>query len=92
VSVAATDALLPHLTSRAEIYEVTQNSNADYIAIDITTLGKVNPVDGQLRSIVSSSLANRYGVACSRGLTVVLGRGVTSVELTQECKAWLSRT
>jgi uncharacterized membrane protein len=92
VSVAATDALVPHLTSRPEIYEVTQNSTADYIAIDLTTLGKVNPVDGQLRAIVSSSLANGYGVACSRGLTVVLARGVTSVQLTPEFQAWLSGT
>jgi uncharacterized membrane protein len=92
VSVAATDSLVPHLTGRREIYEVTQNSKTDYIAIDISTLGKVNPVDGRLRAIVSSSLANGYGVACSRGLTVVLGRGVTSVQLTPEFQAWLSGT
>ncbi len=92
VSVAATDSLVPHLTSRREIYEVTQKSNTDYIAIDVASLGRVNPVDGQLRSIVSSSLANGYGVACSRGLTVVLGRGVTRGELTPEFQQWLSGT
>ncbi len=89
-SVAATDSLVPHLTSRREIYEVTQNSSADYIAIDITTLGRVNPVDTQLRTIVSSSLADGYGVACSRGLTLVLGRGVTSDHLSPEIEQWLS--
>jgi uncharacterized membrane protein len=91
-SVAATDALVPHLTSRREIYEVTQNSSADYIAIDITTLGKVNPVDAQLRAIVTSSLAGGYGVECSRGLTLVLARGVNGQQLSPELQQWLSGT
>jgi uncharacterized membrane protein len=91
-SVAATDALVPHLTSRLEIYEVTQTSSADYIAIDITTLGKVNPVDAQLRAIVRSSLAGGYGVECSRGLTLVLARGVDAGQLSPEFQQWLART
>jgi uncharacterized membrane protein len=89
-SVAATDALVPHLTSRRQIYEVTQHAATDYIAIDITTLGTLNPADTQLRGIVNSALASGYGVACSRGLTAVLSRNATSGQLSPEFERWLA--
>jgi uncharacterized membrane protein len=89
-SVAATDALVPHLTSRLRIYEVTRSTDADYIAIDITTLGTVNPADTQLRGIVNSALASGYGVACSQGLTAVLSRHATSNQLSPDFARWLA--
>lgn len=91
-SVAATDSLVPHLSDRRAIYEVTTYADADYIAIDVSTLGTVNPVDYQLRSIIQGALANGYGVACSRGLTVVLERGVTSAHISPEMLNWLSNS
>src|SRR6266566_6163312 len=81
-SVAATDALVPHLSDRNQIYEVTTKSDTDYIAIDVSTLGSLNPVDSRLRSIVSTSLGGGYHVACSKGLTVVLARGAGSQQLS----------
>jgi len=90
VSVAATDALVPHLTSRLEIYEVTANANADYIAIDLNTLGRAHPIDAQLRGVVRSALDAGYGVACSRGYTVVLGRTAPTGQLSPEIERWLT--
>jgi uncharacterized membrane protein len=77
VSVSASNKLLPHLSHRREIYLLTMKSNADYIAIDLSTyLGQFFPgEEGQIRTIISDALANGYGVACSRGTTVVLHRG-----------------
>ncbi|HET7466162.1 MAG TPA: DUF2079 domain-containing protein [Candidatus Dormibacteraeota bacterium] len=89
-SVAATDALVPHLSDRSQIYEVTTRSDMDYVAIDVTTLGTANPVDDKLRAIINSSLAGGYGVACSNGLTVVLKRGGGSQQLSPEMQAWLA--
>ena len=89
-SVSATDALVPHLSDRSHIYEVTARADADYIAIDISTLGTVNPVDYQLRGIVTNALASGYGVACSQGLTVVLHRGASSQQLSPQMEQWLA--
>lgn len=91
-SVSATDALVPHLSDRRQVFEVTTKADTDYIAIDISTLGTVNPVDYQLRGIVNNALATGYGVACSRGLTVVLHRGTTSQHLSPEMQQWLADT
>jgi uncharacterized membrane protein len=88
-SVAATDALVPHLSDRSQIYEVTTKSDTDYIAIDVSTLGTLNPVDTQLRGIINSSLGGGYGVACSKGLTVVLARGSGSGQLSDQMQQWL---
>jgi len=88
-SVAATDALVPHLSDRDEIYEVTTKSDTDYIAIDVSTLGSLNPVDSKLRSIVNTSLGGGYHVACSKGLTVVLARGAGSQQLSGQMQQWL---
>jgi len=91
-SVSATDALVPHLSDRSQIYEVTTKSDTDYIAIDVSTLGVLNPVDPQLRSIISSSLGGGYRVACSKGLTVVFARGSGSGQLSDQMQQWLRDT
>jgi len=88
-TVSATDALVPHLSDRDEIYEVTTKSDTDYIAIDVSTLGNLNPVDSRLRSIVNTSLSGGYHVACSKGLTVVLARGAGSQQLSGLMQQWL---
>jgi uncharacterized membrane protein len=89
-SVAATDALVPHLTSRREIYEVTSNAGADWIALDLRTLGSLNPSDAQLRGIVQGAMNNGYGVVCSKGYTVVLAKGRTPGRLSPELQRWLT--
>jgi uncharacterized membrane protein len=89
-SVAATDPLVPHLTNRRAIYEVTTFSDADYIAVDISTAGTVNSPDDQLRTIVREALAEGYGVACSRGYTAVLARAVPGGDLSPEMWQWLA--
>ena len=91
-SVAATDALVPHLSDRSQIYEVTTRSDLDYIAIDVSTLGRLNPVDNQLRGIINTSLSGGYGVACSQGLTVVLERGGGTQQISPQMQAWLADT
>ena len=88
-SVAATDRLVPHLSDRSQIYEVTTRSDVDYIAVDVSTLGTLNPIDAQLRSIITSSLGGGYGVACSKGLTVVLAKGSGSAQLSDQMQQWL---
>lgn len=89
-SVSATDALVPHLTSRPQIYEVTANASGDFIAIDVSTLGGTNPADAQLRAIVQNAIDAGYGVACSKGYTVVLERGGPTGELSPELQRWLA--
>ena len=76
-SVSASNKLLPHLSHRREIYLLTMKSDADYVAIDLSTyLGQFFPgEEAQIQTIISHALANGYGVACSRGTTVVLHRG-----------------
>src|SRR2546426_1632662 len=76
-SVSASNKLLPHLSHRREIYLLTMKSDADYIAIDLSTyLGQFFPgEEAQIRTIISHALANGYSVACSRGTTVILHRG-----------------
>src|SRR2546428_1116054 len=76
-SVSASNKLLPHLSHRREIYLLTMKSDADYIAIDLSTyLGQFFPgEEAQIRTIISHALANGYSVACSRGTTVILRRG-----------------
>ncbi len=90
VSVSATDPLVPHLTGRKEIYEVTTNSKTDYIALEVATAGTVNSTDAQLRQIVRDSLSRGYGVVCSKGYTAVLGRGAAPGQLSNEMQEWLA--
>jgi len=91
-SVSATDALVPHLSDRNQIYEVTTNTSTDYIAVDVSTLGTLNPIDNQLRATIKNSLAGGYGVACSRGLTVVLHKGAGSEIMSAQMEQWLGDT
>jgi len=90
-SVDASNTLVPHLSHRFEIYVITQRHNADYIAIDPSTYGSFFPgEEGQLRDIARTSLAGGYGVACAKGLTLVLAKGAQSQTLTPELDRWLA--
>jgi uncharacterized membrane protein len=92
-SVSASNKLLPHLSHRRQIYLLTMKDDADYVAIDLASyLGHFFPGErAQIRSTIRDSLANGYGVACSRGTTVVLHRGSSGGGLSSELSTFLSQ-
>lgn len=90
-SVAASNSLVPHLSHRYEIYVITERHDADYIAIDPSTYGAFSPgEEDQLRDVARSSLADGYGVACAKGLTLILAKGAPGQALTPELDRWLA--
>ncbi len=90
-SVTASNTLVPHLSHRAQIYEVTTQTNADYIAIDPSTYNDFfTGEEDQLRNFVRSDLAAGYGVVCAKGTTLVMARVDSPLELTPELNAWLA--
>jgi uncharacterized membrane protein len=91
-SVSASNKLLAHLSHRREIYLLTMKADADYVAIDLDTyVGQFFPGEqAQIRTTISQALANGYGVACSRGTTVVLHRGAGGGVLSPELSAFLA--
>ena len=90
-SVSASNFLLPHLDHRPVIYLLTSDQDADYLAIDVSTYHHFAPgEEQQLRQTVTSALAGDYGVACTRGETVVLERGVAAKGLSPELIRWLA--
>ena len=92
-SVSASNALLPHLSHRRQIYLLTMKDDADYVAIDLATyLGHFFPGEkAQVRTTITRALGNGYGVACSKGTTVVLHRGADGGTLSPELAAFLSQ-
>ena len=89
--VTASNFLLPHLDHRAQIYLLPARPDADFIAIDVSTYHHFAPGEEQaLRKIVLDSLSGSYGVACSRGETVILERGSSSKTLSPELIRWLA--
>lgn len=90
-SVDASNSLVPHLSHRYDIYVITERHDSDYIAIDPSTYGDFSPgEESQLRDIARTSLAGGYGVACAKGLTLVLAKGSTGQTLTPELDQWLA--
>jgi uncharacterized membrane protein len=90
-SVAASNTLVPHLSHRPEIYVVTAQTDADYIAVDPSTYANFYPgEEDQLRALVRNSLAGGYGVGCAKGLTLVLARDAHGRTLTPDLQRWLA--
>ena len=91
--VSASNGLLPHLSHRHQIYLLNMKDDADYVAIDLATyLGHFYPgEEAEIRATITDSLANGYGVACSRGTTVVLHRGSSGGALSSELSTFLSK-
>jgi len=92
-SVSASNALLPHLSHRRQIYLLTAQDDADYLALDVASdVGRLLPgQEAQIRTTISGALASGYGVACSRGTTVVMHRGVAGGTLSPELSAFLTQ-
>jgi hypothetical protein len=90
-SVTASNALVPHLSHRADIYVITAQNYADYIAIDPSTYSSFYAgEEDQLRNIVRGALAAGYGVVCAKGTTLVLSRVESTLQLTPELQLWLA--
>jgi len=90
-SVSASSALLPHLSHRDTIYLLATSTDADYVAINLTTdLQQYPAAAGPLRSTIASLQSAGYGVGCSRGTTVVLHRGAGSSTLSPELAAFMA--
>ena len=90
-SVTASNALVPHLSHRADIYVITTQNYADYIAIDPSIYPSFYAgEEDQLRLIVRAALAAGYGVVCAKGTTLVLARVDSLQQLTPELQQWLN--
>jgi len=93
-SVSASNTLLPHLSHRRQIYLLTMKDDADYVAVDLASYrGHFFPGErAQIRATITDSLANGYGVVCSRGTTAVLHRGSGGGALSPEVSSFLSQS
>ena len=90
-SVSASSVLVPHLSHRDRIYLLATSTDADFVAINLTTdLQQYPAAAGPLRSTIANLQAAGYGVACSRGTTVVLHRGAGSSTLSPELAAFMA--
>lgn len=89
-SVAASNALVPHLSDRKEIYLLPAGPGTDFVALDLDTEAQSpGNVLGALRARVSRDLRGGYGVACSRGPTLVLRRDAPAGRLSPELARFL---
>jgi uncharacterized membrane protein len=89
-SVAATSALVPHLSHRRSIFVLDDRPvpRTRFLAIDASTW--IFPLDhSDLRLLVERSFARGYGTRCSRGSTVVLEQGAATKTLSPELERLL---
>ena len=91
-SVAATSALVPHLSRRRRIYLLDRRPipRTDYLAIDTFTWRFPLTLD-DIGRIVVRAFADGYGVVCSRPGTVVLREGGSNRRLNPELARQLGR-
>lgn len=90
-SVSASNTLVPHLSHRANIFLITMQPNADYIAIDPSTYADFYAgEENALRTLVRGDLAAGYGVVCAKGTTLVLARVDSTLQLTPQLTEWLA--
>lgn len=91
-SVAATSALVPHLSHRREIYVLDRRPvpETDVVAIDVSTwMFPLTLTD--VRALVAGKLRDGLGVACSRRTAVVLARGARGSTLAPELRRLLEQ-
>jgi uncharacterized membrane protein len=90
-SVTASNTLVPHLSHRDLIYEITMQPTADYVVIDPATYPNFfTGEEEQLRQIVRGDLAAGYGIACANDTTLVLAHVESRTQLTPELQRWLA--
>jgi uncharacterized membrane protein len=86
-SVAATSALVPHLSERRSIWviDIRPVPRAQVLAIDLATW--IYPrTAADLGALTRRALRSGYGITCSRGATVVLAQGATGGRLSPELR------
>jgi uncharacterized membrane protein len=91
-SVAATSALVPHLSHRRRIYVLDRRPvpETDYVAIDVSTW--MHPLRLEdVRSLIARKRAAGFGVTCSRRTAAVLRRGAADGPLDPELSRLLAR-
>jgi uncharacterized membrane protein len=84
-SVAATSALVPHLSHRREIYVLDRRPvpDTDYVAIDVSTW--MHPLTREdVRTLIARKRRAGFGVACSRRTAAVLARDAPDRPLSRE--------
>jgi uncharacterized membrane protein len=84
-SVAATSALVPHLSHRRRIYVLDRRPvpETDYVAIDISTW--MHPLTrADVRALIARKRRDGFGVACTRRTAAVLARGAPDRPLSPE--------
>jgi uncharacterized membrane protein len=84
-SVAATSALVPHLSHRRRIYVIDRRPlpRTEYLAIDLATWH--HPLTArELGRLVDRASERGFGVGCSRGTIAVLRRGARGQRLSPE--------
>ena len=84
-SVAATSALVPHLSHRRRIYVIDRRPlpRTQYVAVDLATWHY--PLTApELGTLVDRSLSRGFGVSCSSPTIVVLQRGAPSRRVAPE--------
>ena len=80
-SVAAQNHLLPFLSARREIFEITRPVKADYVALD--TAQDAWPFEQKYsRELANELLSQGYGIIACEGGALVLRRGAISVPCT----------
>jgi uncharacterized membrane protein len=92
-SVAATSALVPHLSHRRAIYVLDSRPvpQTRFLAIDVSTW--IFPLDHEsIGRLVRRSLESGYGIRCSRGSTVVLEQGAPRGTLSPQLRRLLGVT
>jgi uncharacterized membrane protein len=92
-SVAATSALVPHLTHRRAIYVLDRRPipRVDVYALDLSTRTFPFTV-ADARRLVAEKRTEGYGVRCSRSFTAVLARGGSAGALSPELERLLSES
>lgn len=86
-SVAATSALVPHLTHRREVYLLDRRPRpmTDYLAVDTYTWTFPLRLP-DIRRLLERALDEGYGVVCTKGGTAVLERGAERGSLSPELR------
>jgi uncharacterized membrane protein len=97
-SVAASQELLAHLSSRERAYGIPAEVG-DHVYVNPTTLGvefiaidlaSGGSPDVAMRAAVRTALAGDYGIVCTRELTLILQRGAKDKALNRQFEVWLA--
>ena len=91
-SVAATSALVPHLSQRKRIWVLDHRGIPQTEAYAIDTYTWLYPFTlGDVRRLVDDKLSHGYGVTCTGPGTVVLERGAPSRRIAPELRTQLEQ-